>query len=423
MRANAVMLVTGALALGACGSTPDATGPGGTQPLLVPPPAGQGVQFRMISSLEPGQEIERVQFFVVPPEGLYVNREEVKYSVGSHHVLLYRTPYKSIPTSDNRGRTVDTSGVVDAPNGGTADWNIDGVVAGAQTADAPPIVDGLPPGVAFRLEPGTVLLMNTHYLNASPAKLDVEADINMWSIPKAEVQQEAGVLFYYDPIIRVPAMSTGYAEMACPVTADINIVNLQTHMHRRGVGGAAFVTPPGAAQATKIYTSSDWEQVNVEKMAPAMAVKAGSWIDYHCDFDSKEPNTVLQGLSTHDEMCMLIGLYYPRDAKTELCSTDGAYRNLSTAGTWMGKGGTNDCLASLSCVFGAGDQSAVYDCILKACPSAAKAFNDTAKCMQAEMGQCTSKCVGDANPSMCKDNCLKAQCAVPYAACSAASCK
>jgi hypothetical protein len=133
-----------------------------------------------------------VPFFVVPPEGLYVNREEVRYTPGSHHVLIYKTPYTSIPTQDIHGNTVDTSGIIDAPNGGTADWKIDGVVAGAQSANAPPIVEDLPPNVALELPGGTVLLMNTHYLNTTSSKVTVEARVNLWTVPAAQVTQEEG---------------------------------------------------------------------------------------------------------------------------------------------------------------------------------------------------------------------------------------
>ena len=67
-----------------------------------------------------------------------------------------------------------------------------------------------------------------HDLNATNQTLTVEARINMWTIPKDQMVQEAGILFYYDPFIRVPAMSPGNAEMACPSRA-------AQYLHRRQV--------------------------------------------------------------------------------------------------------------------------------------------------------------------------------------------
>ena len=54
----------------------------------------------MVSQVAPGLEIERCNFFRVPvdSEGWYVEREAVRYTQGSHHVLLFSTDYTEIPT-------------------------------------------------------------------------------------------------------------------------------------------------------------------------------------------------------------------------------------------------------------------------------------------------------------------------------------
>jgi hypothetical protein len=419
-----VLLPLVIVTMAACSSksgTPEGTGGGAS--LLDPPAAGQGVQYRMVSTLDPGQEIERVQFFQVPPEGLMVNREEVRYTPGSHHVLIYTTPYTSIPTMDINGNTVDTSGVIDAPRGGTADWHIDGVIAGSQSADAPPVVDHLPSNVAVKVAGGTVLLMNTHYLNTSQEPLQVEARINLYTVPAAQVTQEAGVLFYYDPIIRVPGNASSYAEMACPVASDITLVTLQTHMHARGIGGQAFVIPPGSSTPQSIYTSDSWQSPPVNSFSPALQIKAGSTLDYHCNYQNTQPNTVLQGLTTKDEMCMIVGVYYPKDDKTGLCSPDGNYDSLSQAGIWMGKDGTADCMTSVNCLFGATTNDATYSCILSACPAVAVPFNQTFKCMGSMQQSCEAGCKSDASPSTCTVNCLQQMCQTELAACQASACQ
>ena len=425
------------LTLAACSSSksgaPAATAEDGGAPAadagtgtnsLEPPPAGQGTQYKMVTTLEAGQEIERVQFFQVPPEGLYVNREEIRYTPGSHHVLIYKTPYTTIPTVDMNGVTHDTSGVIDAPNGGTGDWQVDGVVAGAQSADAPPVVDGLPPNVAVKLEGGTVILMNTHYINAATKPLTVDARVNLWTIPKEQATVEAGIIFYYDPIIRIGAHASGYAEMSCPVTADINVLNLQTHMHARGLGGQAFVIPPGtpAPAPQMIYESKNWEQVPVKAFQPGMQIKAGSTLNYHCNYRNDEDRTIVQGATTKDEMCMLIGVYYPRDAKTELCSPDGTYDNFSLAGTWYGQGGTNTCGQALVCTQAATTEESSYACLLGACRSATPALDDVAKCFYTTQSVCKTQCKADADPSTCAQTCLQKACGDKVTTCQGTGC-
>src|SRR5688500_2502800 len=68
--------------------------------LLDPPAPGTGVQFRMVTKLEAGVETERCHFFQVPAEGLHVQRAVTRYAPGSHHVVLWRTPYPEIPATD-----------------------------------------------------------------------------------------------------------------------------------------------------------------------------------------------------------------------------------------------------------------------------------------------------------------------------------
>ena len=155
-------------------------------PALGPPPAGQGLQYKMISDLQAGQEIERCQFVVAPPEGLNVNHDEVRYTPGSHHVLLYLTPYPTVPTVDIRGQSHDTSGVFDCALGATAGWSVSGVIAGAQSFGGGSMVS-LPPEVAVKVPGGAVMLMNTHYLNANPKQISAEARINVFTIPTAQV--------------------------------------------------------------------------------------------------------------------------------------------------------------------------------------------------------------------------------------------
>src|SRR5262245_6244493 len=102
MRAtHLITVLIGSIALFGCSSDPEPA----PQPedLLAPPAAGTGVQFKMVTELAPSFETERCQFFKAPADGLYANREQVRFTKGSHHVLLYKTDYTDIPTKNNAG--------------------------------------------------------------------------------------------------------------------------------------------------------------------------------------------------------------------------------------------------------------------------------------------------------------------------------
>jgi hypothetical protein len=404
---------------GAC-SAPPSTGTD-----LQPPPTGQGIQYRMVSTLASGVETERCQFFTAPPEGLYINRETVRYTPGSHHVLLFTTRYTVIPDTNRHGVVIDKTGVNECPEGAGNDYDIETVVAGAQSANAADIIS-LPPDTALKVKGGTILVMNTHYLNASPKSLETDARINLYTIPAEQVKRDAGIIFFYNPIIRVPALGSAVARMACPVNREYTVFNLQTHMHKRGMGGEAYITDRNLNRMEKIYESNSWENPAVKTFDQGRTITTGTLLDYHCNYENPEDRTVLQGQTTKDEMCMLIGAYTPRNTAFEFCSPDGTSGLRGFAGTFIGNG-TVSCMDSVNCIDDARKLAEgsrfdkISECVVSSCEKAAKPFNDTLRCMltQYESG-CSTECKDEASVA-CGD-CARAKCAAEMSTCQTTAC-
>jgi hypothetical protein len=396
-----------------CSSDP---APTPAEDLLAPPAEGTGIQLKMVTSIEPGLETERCQFFVAPEEGLYVNRETVRFTAGSHHVLVYTTPYKVIPTTTEAGVEVDTSGVMDCPEGATADWEVTGVLGGSQSYDGDSMLNTLPEGVAVQIQPGAVLLMNTHYLNASSEMLEADARVNFYSTPKETVKEEAGLLFYYNPFIHVPANGTSSARMRCPVTKDISVVNVQSHMHKRGVGFVADLTDGDGKKIQEIYANTEWEAVPVKKFDPLLQIKAGQELDYRCDYQNTEARDIIQGATTKDEMCMLIGAYYPRDEALENCVDDTGF----FGATWIGSGKANGA-ETLSCLNTADSDGKFYGCVVNSCPSIGEELSDFVLCQATGgNGACLIEC-GGTDKDACI-GCIEKACEPDATAVSAATC-
>jgi hypothetical protein len=393
-------MVTAGVAVG-CGGDP-------AGPLLPPPPAGQGVQIVMKSTIDAGFETERCMFYRVPADGLYVNREEVRYTPGSHHVLVFKTSYTDVPTTTLRGETVDTAGVFDCgANGATGDWDVVGAAGGAQSADGPPGVDGLPSDTAFKIEGGTLLLINAHYLNAGDKPLDAEIFINLYTIPAAQVTREAGIFFLYNPFIHVPAQSSGQAREVCPLSADVTLVNAQSHMHARGVDYVADLLDASGAKMQEIYTSRSWEHVVSKPMDPPLTISAGQMIDFRCSYVNNETHAVNQGRTTRDEMCMFIGLYYPKDTKTEVCSMTNDWSGRYLGANWIGSGTatglqTAGCLQAAT-ASGSAEPGAVDACVVRACPGISAETSNAVRCLGSRgFGMCADMCSGAAaDPAAC----------------------
>jgi len=369
-------------ALAGCGGS-EAEGPDSSVELLAPPAAGEGIQFKMVTELAGGSEAEHCMFVKAPAEGIFVNRDEVRYTKGSHHFLLYETAYAEIPTEKEDGTSVDTSGVFDCSDGPTNGWNVTKLVAGSQNANGDAFLN-FPEGVAMRVRPGAVLLMNAHYINATPETIQPEVRINLYSVPESEVKTEGDILFLYNPFIHVGANGKGRARMRCPVHTDITIVNAQSHMHARGVGYSASVM----GQASPFYTNTSWENVPVKDFGAGLSVKKGEWFDYWCDYSNGETRDVRQGPRSTDEMCMLIGSYYPADPATANCRAEPMPGEPDFIGAeWVGDGKAT-CAETFACV-----QSALsmgfeetMPCVTNSDPAVSREMSDALLCLFKSLG-------------------------------------
>ncbi len=333
--------------------------------------AGPSVTFEMETTIAASSEDERCKF-VTTSQDLWVHQESVQYTPGSHHFILWNTTYTTVPTTDMNGNTVDTSGVFECPGGPPAAWSVDRYVGGSQSANAPNVLGSLPDDVALHIPAGSVLMMDLHVLNAQAKALDVTVQIDLQPIPASQAKREAGIYFFYDPFIAIPPNASSHARMSCPVTSAVTLTTQQTHMHKWGLGGVANLEDSSGKVLQQLYTSDTWSDPPVTAWSsPPMTLQAGQQIDYECNYQNDGTTTILQGLSAQtNEMCVLVGAYYPRDTKFETCGTTGSFQDQGTAATYIGTG-TATCTATLGCLQGASTEESFFSCMVDSCPGAA----------------------------------------------------
>jgi hypothetical protein len=381
----------------------------------------------MTGTIAAGSEAFTCQYFAAPGAAkAFVVGASHTYTAGSHHMILFRTDLGAIPQGQE--------GPQDCYEGpaGSVMSHIRGILYAAQT---PTGQVAYPDGVGLPVQPGEVFLMQTHYLDAGPASLDVRADVTLQLSDGGDVTTQAGMLFFYDPFIDVPpASTTARAQMRCLVPADVTLISAASHYHARGSDYAAYLDPPsGPPAATPFYTSNDWEHPT--PLATPLAVGAGSRIRFSCGYTNPDPSKeYFQGQSAaNDEMCMFVALYYPEMGSTvDFCRLDPDLFGTGTAG----------CGPTLACLQACAAQGAPLSMSLGDAPPDGGAGFDQAtidpcdqKCLVASCGPATAKlgAVRDCTRRSCAAECAAGQgsacstcalanCASAIAACSSDTC-
>lgn len=393
------MITTGLISifLSACSPKDAASSydvPGENEPLPLPVPE-QGMQLRMVKTVAPGNESYGCQLFQMPDEDMFVHEQTVQFSRGGHHVLLYKTPYDVMPARDENGQEVDPTEVHDCSDGVTSRWIVDSVLGGSEIFDHPGMFRGLPKNVAFRLPRKTIVIMSVHYLNASSQAEIVDAQMNLSTIQRHTVEAEAGLLYIDNRFLNLPSLGRSIAEMRCPIPSDVSIANLQSHMHARGVHFSAAVHDVRESSREIVYETQKWLEPPVKTYDPYLQVRAGDWLEMRCSYVNNEGRGIGYGPRSSDEMCQLIGPYFPRDDRFEACMNDAR----EWAAEWVGHG-VADGATTRSCFECAPDvgSSEYVTCIFDACPAIADRASAVVRCeMRKGRGACDIEMAALAN--------------------------
>jgi hypothetical protein len=386
----------------------------------MPDAAAAGISvatFSMAASVAAGTEVHKCQFMTVPADASYVVAAMHHYTPGSHHMLLFRTDLATIPA----GMT-DLADCYEGSGGGGYMNHVRGVIYGSQVPDAS---IAFPTGVGLPLKAHEVVLFQSHYLNATDAKVDANVELKLTLSDGTGITQHAGTLFYYDPFIYIPAGSSdARAQMRCRIPSDVTVFFATSHFHRRGNEFAAYLDTDTAAATKPFYMSSDWD--HPQTLTTPVAVTAGTRLRFSCGYDNRTgTQDYYQGQSAADnEMCVFSALYYPAMAKSsdELCVGDADSFGTGTAG----------CFASLTCLQGCPPGSAsgldgngtpdVNDCfqrcIVQSCPDALGKVSAIQQCGAA---MCPTECT-DQGSTGCR-TCVTNKCPTQVSACLTDSCQ
>lgn len=365
----------------------------------------------MALTVPAGKELHQCQFVQVPAGAdLEVVRIGHQYTPGSHHFLLYETGLTAIPPefTGQYDCTVGDEPIMEHTRGI--------LYAGQSPKGEFP----LPPGVALTIKAGTVVMFQSHYINAGKSDLLAKVDLTLDTAPPETIKEKAGFLLFYDPFIHLPAKGKAQSGVRCPIPNDIKLLNGFTHYHQRGTGMKVFVDPNGQAPSTTpFYETHDWEHPQ-DHVGPT-PIAAGSTVRFACAYDNTTSETeIFQGPNAQtSEMCVFAGLYYPKmpDSDYENCG------HVSIVGE-----GTKACTDVASCIQAcpAGDApkrtwsgvkvGACWErCVASGCDKAVDTFLPLATCL-------STKCKEECSTGYCL-GCITEKCGNEYETCSTHVCQ
>lgn len=323
-----VLLVAVLCAAGCPGPTPT---PDPVEPLPVPA-AGQGFQLKTAPvTVGAGQENQDCYFFRVPAnDDVFVHRVVLRQRTGSHHLNVFRVnTIKNLMGDD--GQVVKGGNDQKNPCWVSSNWSDWSLVINSQASEpGHETVDYvLPDGVGQRFAPGELLMVQSHYVNATTQVTPDtgEAWINFEYMPKAQVVSELGTFFATNQNLRICPGETKFFEKVCRFGHAATVVAANGHFHSRGTRFSMFAWDEATGKGNMFYDNTSWDD---PVMSRGLNVPVGDkgGVLYRCEFTA--PPDACGNAS--DGCCFTFGptvetsehcnafiYYYPRLAGDLIC--------------------------------------------------------------------------------------------------------
>lgn len=269
------------------------------------PPPQNGVQLHVRPfAIDPGREREIFVFErISAQETLYVSKVEIKMREGSHHFILYK--YAGTDLGVGQVRDLEGSLPQEMFRIGR-EYTI-----GSQT---PLLSYELPSNVVIPLSPSQGFDLNTHYVNKGTEVATGEVYINLHTVPRTDSTKIARPIFDNYVGFRLPPQQRTTVTRTTTVSTPAKIFMLSSHTHKRGESFKIFLVG-GPYHGTLVYENTSWDHppnVRYPNTAFPRIIDVQSGWGYRIEvvYNNDTDRTLTFGLTSEDEMCIVLGLYY-----------------------------------------------------------------------------------------------------------------
>lgn len=254
-----------------------------------------------------GVETQDCYFVAVPDinhgEDVWIDHFAIAQRQGSHHMNIFRVNTISFlggsPGDIVRGGECRIS----------TNWSDWPLVVNSQESEEPVVDWVLPEGVAQRFAPGELLMVQTHYVNATLQNTPAggEVRVNFHKSPLS-APIEMGTLFATQQSIRIcqngPQEPVYSGSCSFPPGQEVHVAAANGHFHGRGTkfemftwDGQTLDQPPAE---DSFYVSDNWNDppmsINLDKVVPP---GGGIWWD--CHYRWQEPEAGCDVVNERDD--------------------------------------------------------------------------------------------------------------------------
>ncbi len=258
-------------------------------------------------TVEAGDEVTKCQVVSLGnDEAIDFQRVVSRMNPGSHHLILYRDA--SYLTGDP------------APEEGFGECDMGLGRLFVYGAQEPERETSLPEGLAARIPEQTVFILEVHYANASNEAIEAAAEVQIFPVDPAEVEEYIGTIFAVDTDFEIPPGAgfdgvPAYSHTtSCPVPAGANVFRLGSHGHQRldkfEIFHGDVVT---GSNLSLVYESDDWHAPEEVELAEEdrLTFTGELGLRFTCTWHNETEQTLEFGESVDDEMCIMGAAYYP----------------------------------------------------------------------------------------------------------------
>ncbi len=253
----------------------------------------------------------------------WVTRIRTKLSVGSHHMIIYRSdataeqldPLKCTPFTETLA-------------GGNVPLMITQVAEDQLQ---------LPKGVAFKLGAHQMVRIEMHFINYTKSVINPTGEVHFDTTDKAFVHDEADLLFYGNPDFNIPkgkSYSTPWKFL--DVWPGTKIFALTGHTHALGKSVDIAVSDGTIAPTPSLIYPGDspfsWSEPPLAQFDPPLEFAQGQGFQYRCTWLNDTTSSVGFGESATKEMCFFWAYYYPSKGY-RMCINSGKYAQYTGSDT------------------------------------------------------------------------------------------